>query len=114
MLKKRVSCRKLLAIRKGFLYNKRNAVVVVFAGAIAPMEFAWTMADITMGGMTLINIPCCLILSGTVFKALRDYEKQKKQGKTPVFRAANIGLDEDELHYWKTPAEEAAKESAKL
>ena len=90
------------------------AVVVVFAGAIAPMEFAWTMADITMGGMTLINIPCCLILSGTVFKALRDYEKQKKQGKTPVFRAANIGLDEDELHYWKTPAEEGAKESAKL
>ena len=49
------------------------AVVVIFVGAVVPMEFAWTMADITMGGMTLINIPCCLILSGTVVKALRDY-----------------------------------------
>ncbi len=90
------------------------AVVVIFAGAVVPMEFAWTMADITMGGMTLINIPCCLILSGTVVKALRDYEKQRKQGKTPVFHASEIGMNEDELHYWKTTEEERAQESAKM
>ncbi len=76
-------------------------VVIIFAGAIIPMDFAWTMADITMGGMTLINIPCCLILSSTVVKALGDYEKQKKQGLNPHFKANDIGLDPDKLSFWK-------------
>ena len=75
--------------------------VIIFFGAIIPMDFAWTMADITMGLMTLINIPCCLILSSTVVKALRDYEKQKKSGKNPHFRAADIGLDPERLSFWK-------------
>ena len=76
-------------------------VLIIFAGAIIPMDFAWTMADITMGGMTIINIPCCLILSGTVVKALKDYERQKKAGKNPHFRARDIGMNEDNLHFWK-------------
>ncbi|MBQ2092969.1 MAG: alanine:cation symporter family protein, partial [Ruminococcus sp.] len=32
-------------------------VAVIFAGAVTPMDLAWAIADITMGGMTLINIP---------------------------------------------------------
>ena len=75
--------------------------VIIFLGAIVPMDFAWTAADITMGGMTLINIPCCLILSGTVVKALRDYESQKKSGQNPTFVAKEIGLDDSDLTYWK-------------
>lgn len=76
-------------------------IVVIFVGAIIPMSFAWTMADITMGGMTIINIPCCLILSGTVVKALKDFEKQKKAGQNPVFKAKDIGLNENDLSFWK-------------
>lgn len=76
-------------------------ILIIFLGAIVPMDFAWTAADITMGGMTLINIPCCLIMSGTAVRALRDYEKQKKSGKNPVFKAKNIGLDDSDLIYWK-------------
>ena len=76
-------------------------VAVIFVGALIPMDFAWTMADITMGGMTIINIPCCLLLSGTVIKALRDYEAQKRLGRNPVFRAKDIGLDESRLDFWK-------------
>ena len=76
-------------------------IAVIFVGAITPMDFAWTMADITMGGMTLINIPCCLMLSKYAVNALRDYEKQKKSGKDPVFRAKDIGLDDTDLSFWK-------------
>ncbi len=76
-------------------------VIIIFVGAVIPMDFAWTMADITMGGMTLINIPCCVVLSGTVFKALRDFEKQKKQGINPHFKADDIGLDSEKLSFWK-------------
>ena len=78
-----------------------GCVLVIFVGALMPMSFAWTMADITMGGMTIINIPCCMILSGIAIKALRDYEKQRKQGINPVFRGRNIGLDESQLSFWK-------------
>ena len=76
-------------------------IIVIFLGALMPMDFAWTLADITMGGMTLINIPCCLLLSQYAIGALRDYEKQKKAGRNPVFHAAEIGLNPDELSFWK-------------
>lgn len=74
---------------------------VIFVGALVPMNFAWTMADITMGGMTFINIPCCFILSGIVIKALKDFEKQKKSKLDPTFRGKDIGLDLSELAFWK-------------
>ena len=65
------------------------------------MDAAWATADITMGLMTIINLPCCVILFGTAKKALKDYEKQKKEGKNPVFRASNIGLDVEKLGFWE-------------
>ena len=74
---------------------------VIFAGALVPMDLAWALADITMGGMTLINIPCCVILSGVAIRALRDFEQQKKRRLNPTFRAKDIGLDETTLHFWK-------------
>lgn len=75
--------------------------VVVFAGALVPMDAAWALADITMGLMTLINLPSCVLLSGTAIRALRDYEKQKKEGKNPVFRAHDIGIYDGVLDFWK-------------
>ena len=54
-----------------------------------------------MGLMTMINLPCCFILFGTARKALSDYEKQKKAGKDPAFRAKDIGMDADKLSFWK-------------
>lgn len=76
-------------------------VAVIFAGAMFPMDLAWSIADITMGGMTLINIPCCVILSGVAIKALRDFEQQKKRKLNPTFKGKRIGLDEKELSFWK-------------
>ena len=75
--------------------------LVVLIGAVIPMNAAWAMADITMGGMTLINLPCCMLLGKVAIDALKDYEKQKKEGKKPVFKGRDIGLNEDELDFWK-------------
>nr|WP_314276344.1 alanine/glycine:cation symporter family protein [uncultured Peptostreptococcus sp.] len=77
------------------------ASLVVFFGAIISMDAAWALADITMGLMALINIPCCVILGGVAIKALKDYEAQRKAGKEPVFHAQAIGLDPEELDYWE-------------
>ena len=80
---------------------KLICAVVVFLGAVIPMDAAWAMADITMGGMTLINLPACMMLGKVAIDSLKDYENQKKKGQNPVFRAGNIGLAEKELDFWK-------------
>ena len=77
------------------------ATVIIFVGAIIPMDAAWAMADITMGLMTLINLPTCAIMGKTAIACLKDYEIQKKSGKNPVFKANSIGLDEEKLDWWK-------------
>ncbi len=75
--------------------------IIVLIGAVIPMNAAWAAADITMGGMTLINLPVCMLLGDVAIKTLKDYEKQKKEGKKPVFKAKDIGLDDTELDFWK-------------
>lgn len=73
---------------------------IVFVGAIIPMDTAWAMADITMGCMTLINLPVCMLLSKIAIDCMKDYEKQKKLGIKPIFKASSIGIDEEELEHW--------------
>ena len=76
------------------------AAVIIFIGAGLSADLLWSIADITMGGMTLINMPVILILGKYAFRTLKDYEKQKKEGYTPVFKAKNIDLPH-EVDYWK-------------
>ena len=76
-------------------------IIIVFVGAIIPMDAAWAMADITMGAMTLINLPTCMALGRIAIDCLKDYESQKRAGKDPVFKADSIGLDEYDLDFWK-------------
>lgn len=73
--------------------------LVIFIGAGLSADLLWNIADITMGGMTLINIPVIIILSKYALSALRDYERQKKQGFNPVFKRNNINLP-FETDYW--------------
>ncbi len=75
--------------------------VIVLLGAMIPMNAAWAAADITMGGMTLINLPSCMLLGKIAIDTLKDYEKQKKEGKKPVFMASDIGINTEELDFWK-------------
>jgi len=42
-----------------------------------------------------------MILGKVAIDALKDYEQQKVSGKNPVFNGANIGLNEEELDFWK-------------
>ncbi len=77
------------------------ATVVVFLGAIASASLVWNTADMCQGLMVVTNIPSIAILGGVACKALKDYTDQKKEGKSPVFKAANIGLDESKVDCWK-------------
>ena len=76
------------------------ASLIVFAGACLSADLLWNLADVLMGGMTLINMPVIFILSKYALRALKDYEKQRREGRTPVFRAEDIGLPH-EVDCWK-------------
>ena len=63
-------------------------------------DLLWGIADVTMGGMTIINMPVILFLGKYAVRALKDFDRQRKQNKEPVFLAKNIDLPHD-TDYWK-------------
>ena len=75
------------------------ASLVIFVGAGLSAGLLWDIADITMGGMALINIPVILILSKYAMRALKNYTNQRKEGKEPVFCAKDIDLPH-KVDYW--------------
>ena len=95
-----------LAFLLGHVPSKRFMVVfrlvamgLIFLGAGLTLDLVWNLSDVLMGIMVLINIPVIAILSRPAAAALRNYTRQRKEGKNPVFRAADIGLKE-ETDYW--------------
>ena len=85
---------------KPFMFCYRLlAVIIIFVGAQFSAGLAWDTADVLMGCMALINVPVCIILGNTAFKALKDYTKKKKSGESLEFKAADIGVSGTE--YWK-------------
>ncbi len=76
------------------------AALLVLLGAGLSADFLWNVADLTMGIMTLINVPVILVLGKYAFRALAHYEAQRKRGETPVFRASDIELPH-EVDYWQ-------------
>ena len=76
------------------------ASLVIFVGAGLNAGLLWDIADVTMGGMAIINMPVIIILSKYALAALKDYEKQLKRGDKPAFHAKDIVLPH-EVDYWK-------------
>lgn len=84
---------------KMFMFFYRAlAVVIIFLGAQFSAGLAWDTADVLMGFMALINVPVCILLGNTAFKALKDYTEKKKAGKPMEFKASDIGIDNTD--YW--------------
>ncbi len=75
------------------------ASLLILAGAGLSADLLWGVADITMGAMTIINMPVILILGRYAYRALSDYTKQRKAGKTPVFKSSDIGI-KTKTDYW--------------
>lgn len=76
-----------------------TCLLAVFLGAQADFSMMWNIADITMGFMASVNIIAILLLGNIAVKVLKDYEKQRKEGKNPVFKAEKAGIENTEC--WK-------------
>ncbi len=79
-------------------------ILSVFIGSVKTSVTAWNIGDIGVGVMSWINIIVILILSPKVFRTLRDYEKQKKEGKEPVFDPKKLNIEGAD--FWEINNEE--------
>ncbi len=84
--------------RGGMLVFRLAATALVFVGAIVSAGLAWDTADMLQGTMVIINIPVILILGNKGVAVLKDYMRQRKEGKIPEFHAADIGITGTD--YW--------------
>ena len=82
---------------KNIYYVVASFAILIGAGLSA--DLLWGIADITMGGMTLINMPIILYLGKYAIRALKDYEKKLKKGGNITFNKNDIDLPH-ETDYW--------------
>src|SRR5690606_1450132 len=80
-----------------FIFGKRNNkvylrilqivfLVAVYMGTVHTADLAWAIGDIGVGLMAWVNFIAILLLSKTVFKVWKDYQRQKKEGhEDPIF-----------------------------
>ncbi|WP_105169946.1 alanine/glycine:cation symporter family protein [Pseudoalteromonas sp. T1lg23B] len=59
-------------------------------GATATLKEVWSLADMALGLMTLVNIFAIIQLTPTVVALNKDYHAQRKQQKEPEFNAALV------------------------
>ncbi|WP_293709415.1 alanine/glycine:cation symporter family protein [uncultured Parabacteroides sp.] len=83
-----------------FTYRLLVGGMVMF-GALASLDLAWSLADITMGLMTICNLIAISLLSRQAFLLLNDYITQKRKGiASPVFTKDSIPELKDKAECW--------------
>lgn len=78
--------------KAGMVVFRVLASVIVFVGATVSAGLAWDTADMLQGTMVIINVPVILILGNKGVAVLKDYMRQRSEGKDPQFHAADIGI----------------------
>ena len=67
-------------------------LISVFLGTVRTTELVWTLGDIGYGLIAWFNMVAIAFLCPVAVRALRDYERQKKQGIDPVFDPSDAGI----------------------
>ncbi len=79
---------------------KISMILVIVYGAVNQAQLAWDIGDLGVGLMAWFNIIAILLLQKPALAALKDYEKQRKEGKDPTFVPEDIGVTN--AHIWNT------------
>lgn len=79
---------------------KMVMMLVIMYGSINQAKLAWNIGDLGVGLMAWFNIIAIILLQKPALAALKDYEKQKKEGKDPTFYPEDIGVSN--AHIWNT------------
>ncbi|MDW6093706.1 alanine/glycine:cation symporter family protein [Vibrio rhizosphaerae] len=71
--------------KKGLAIFRIVFLAMVMFGSLASLPTVWSMADVSMGLMAIVNLIAIILLSGIVVKLAKDYNRQLKAGKLPTF-----------------------------
>ena len=75
--------------KHGLLVFRLCVLGMVMFGSISELGLIWTMADISMGLMAIVNVTALFMLSGIVVWLYKDYLEQLNSGKVPTFNPNN-------------------------
>ena len=75
--------------------------VTVMAGALVSLQEAWSIVDVAMGVMTIVNLVAIIQLSPKAFFLLRNYIAQKKEGHNPEFHRSMMPEIEKDIECWE-------------
>lgn len=95
----------LAYLTKGKTFNlgakilKGLMIISTFYGATIPASKAWAISDLGIGVMVWINFIAILILVKPALIALKDYERQRKQGTALIFNPQRLGIKNAD--YWE-------------
>ncbi|WP_431801389.1 alanine/glycine:cation symporter family protein [Halobacillus andaensis] len=87
---------------------KIGLLVFVFYSSTNSATLAWAMGDLGFGLMTWLNIVAVLFLTKPALKVFKDYDRQKKEGKDPVFDPTKVGIEGAD--FWEKDYEESSDE----
>jgi len=65
---------------------------MVFWGASATLQQVWSMADMALGLMTLVNVYAIVLLTPTIVNLTKDYQAKLKAGDTPTFKQSDVAI----------------------
>lgn len=77
----RYICNKSWAV---FVFRILSGIVVLLGGFMT-LQQTWSIVDLAMALMTILNLIAVVLLSKYAFRLLQDFQKQRKEGKEPVF-----------------------------
>ena len=71
----------------------------VMAGGLMTLQQSWSIVDLAMGLITIVNLIAVILLSRYVFRLLRDYREQRRAGQNPTFHRTMF--PEADLEAWE-------------
>ncbi|WP_214788376.1 alanine/glycine:cation symporter family protein [Exiguobacterium sp. s21] len=88
-----------------------GVVGMVLFGAVRSAGLVWSIADVFMGLMALVNLYAIFRLAKVARLVLDDYLEQRRQGDDPVFYADSIDNlpGREYIEAWETAEEEEVK-----
>ncbi|PWH06296.1 sodium:alanine symporter [Brachybacterium endophyticum] len=98
------------SVRRALVWALRVLMViaVLVGGLSTGTGTAWALGDIGVGAMAWLNILAILVLQVPALKALKDYRRQKREGKDPQFDPRPLQIRNAE--FWEERTDSRAGE----
>lgn len=93
---------RFLSKKKSYITSFRIITgIVIMAGSILSLQETFSIVDLAMGIMTIVNLVAIIRLSPQAFFLLRNYLEQKREGRNPEFRRSMMPDVEKDIECWE-------------